>query len=69
MSTDVPTVEIPNLDQKIWLVYAKQVSNQLTAGSTLGDNVIFISPPTYVGMGIGNRDEDINCRCLGRFFP
>ena len=51
---------LPDSDQAIWLSYAQWVKNQMSIGTLGQDDVVYISPPTFVGMGVSGRDEDVN---------
>lgn len=53
-------VTIPDSDQAIWLSYARGIRDQLAPGGLGPNDVLYICPPTYVGLGVNGRAEDIN---------
>ncbi|KAF4981200.1 hypothetical protein FDECE_17730 [Fusarium decemcellulare] len=53
-------VPIPDSDQSIWKSYAKGIKPYLVTDELGSDEVLYICPPSYVGLGINMRKEDIN---------
>ena len=53
-------IKVPDSDEAIWLSYAKNVKQQLAPNGIGKDQILYICPPTYVGLGVNNRPEDVN---------